>query len=397
MGPYAWALGMILLASLGIWMVLAWSLRRQLEQHVAIPLTQLSRGTSALARGDFSQGKASVPISCAFTELSALAADFEHMSAALESRQAVLQASESLLNATQQLARIGEWAWDAGYQSAFWTEYSFRIHGFEPQTQGSAEYFERSLMCFDPNDRPTVSAVFQQCVRQGEPYDLEFPFTFADGRRIRVRTTATAVRQDGLVTKFIGTIMDITERKQAEEALRQHRDHLEDLVKERTDQLEVAKEQAEHANRAKRIFLANMSHALRTPLNAILGFSSLMRQDSQVTASNAESLDIINRSGERLLALIKDVLEMAKMEADRLKLELAPFDPGVMVRDVVNMMRLWRKARGFICGSIIRPSFPAASSEGRSPPAVDPGQSGRQRGQVHQNQGCHHPAEREAE
>ncbi len=346
MGPYLWALGVTLLSSLIIWLVLAWSQRRQLEQLVAIPLMQLSRRTSALASGDFSQDKARGSIPDSFSELTALAQDFEQMSDALESRQAALQASEALLNATQQLARIGGWEWDTEHQTAFWTEEAFRIHGFEPEPPGSDDYLERSLSCFDPNDRPTVADAFQRCVQQGEPFDLEFPFTSADGQRKWIRTTATAVRQGDLVSKVIGTIMDITELKQTEQALRQHRDNLEDLVKERTGQLEVAKEQAEQANLAKSTFLANMSHELRTPLNAILGFSSLMRQDPQVTSSNAETLDTINRSGEHLLNLINDVLEIAKIEAGKLQLEIAIFDLSKLIKEVSDMMRLRAQQKG---------------------------------------------------
>jgi CheY-like chemotaxis protein/anti-sigma regulatory factor (Ser/Thr protein kinase) len=94
------------------------------------------------------------------------------------------------------------------------------------------------------------------------------------------------------------------------------------------------------------VFLANMSHELRTPLNAILGFSSMMRHGPEVSDSQRASLDIINRSGEHLLALINDVLEMAKIEAGRLQLEIAPFDLGSIVRDVVDMMYLRAQEKG---------------------------------------------------
>jgi len=101
-----------------------------------------------------------------------------------------------------------------------------------------------------------------------------------------------------------------------------------------------AQNQAEAANVAKSVFLANMSHELRTPLNAILGFSSLMRKDEQVSVAQGVNLDIINRSGQHLLTLINDILEMAKIEAGRIELENAPFDLGVMVRDVTDMMEI---------------------------------------------------------
>ena len=81
--------------------------------------------------------------------------------------------------------------------------------------------------------------------------------------------------------------MDVTERKLAEDELRKHREHLEDLVKQRTEQLAEAKARAEAANRAKGTFLANMSHELRTPLNAVLGFSRLLKNDPDVTPQPA--------------------------------------------------------------------------------------------------------------
>lgn len=87
-----------------------------------------------------------------------------------------------------------------------------------------------------------------------------------------------------------------------------------------------ARKEAETANQAKSVFLANMSHELRTPLNAILGFSQLMDGDVNLTPGQQENLEIINKSGEHLLALINDVLEMSKIEAGKVKLQESSFD-----------------------------------------------------------------------
>lgn len=107
-----------------------------------------------------------------------------------------------------------------------------------------------------------------------------------------------------------------------------------------------AQMQAEAANRAKSVFLSTMSHELRTPMNAILGFSALMRSDPAITKGQLENLDIINRSGEHLLRLINDVLDMAKIEAGRAVLEIEPFDLSVLVQDIADMLGKHAEEKG---------------------------------------------------
>ena len=107
-----------------------------------------------------------------------------------------------------------------------------------------------------------------------------------------------------------------------------------------------AQELAEESNKAKSVFLSNMSHELRTPLNAILGFSDMMRNDADISAKQRETLDIINRSGEHLLKLINDVLDMSKIEAGGIVIETDAFDLGDMVRDITDMMHLRAEEKG---------------------------------------------------
>ena len=122
---------------------------------------------------------------------------------------------------------------------------------------------------------------------------------------------------------------------------------LETKVEERTAQLEesifkteAALAQAQNANQAKSRFLANMSHELRTPLNAILGFTQLMTRDTSIGVEQQENLKIINRSGEHLLKLINDILEMSKIEVGQITINESQFDLHLMLKSIEEMLRL---------------------------------------------------------
>ncbi|MBN1400002.1 MAG: GAF domain-containing protein [Anaerolineae bacterium] len=177
---------------------------------------------------------------------------------------------------------------------------------------------------------PKMRELWQRLMaREGVVRNFEMQLRRVDGTAIWVSDTARAVRdQAGQVLYYEGSLEDITERKRAEEELRR------------------AKEDAEAANRAKSIFLANMSHELRTPLNAILGFAQLLRQEPSLTSDQRENLGIINSSGEHLLRLINQVLEMSKIEAGRATLEVNGFDLHQMLADLQAMFALRAEDKG---------------------------------------------------
>jgi signal transduction histidine kinase/CheY-like chemotaxis protein len=142
------------------------------------------------------------------------------------------------------------------------------------------------------------------------------------------------------VTGIVGASTNVTDLKQAEQALKH------------------AKEAAESANRAKSIFLTNMSHELRTPLNVILGFAQVMHRDRRLTSEHQENLRIIRRSGDHLLNLINDVLDLAKIEAGHLTLEASNIDLVDLLRSLGQMFHHRAESKGLQLHLDLDPTLP---------------------------------------
>jgi two-component system, sensor histidine kinase len=156
-----------------------------------------------------------------------------------------------------------------------------------------------------------------------------------DGSRFPARVRAFPLfGPDGAATGFIELVEDISERRQVEQRLRTYADELEATNKA----LEESKHRAECANRAKSEFLTNMSHEIRTPMTAILGFADLML-DENVGRATREHVAVIKRSGEHLLRLIDDILDLSKIEAGKLQIEPTRCSPVQVVAEVVSLMR----------------------------------------------------------
>lgn len=175
---------------------------------------------------------------------------------------------------------------------------------------------------FDKSERPKVVEILRT---NGNIHNYETQFCKRDGSVYWVLFSASLNTEERY---FEGVASDISDRKQAEAALQQ------------------AMEAAEVANRAKSQFLSNMSHELRTPLNVILGFTQLMTRNGSLTLQQQEYLDTISRSGEHLLTLINDVLEMSKIEAGRTTLNENSFDLYGLLNWLYTMLRLKAETKG---------------------------------------------------
>ena len=189
-----------------------------------------------------------------------------------------------------------------------------------------------------PQDQEYVWEAVQTALQDNAPFQLVYRITTIDGEGKWVWEQGRGIFSPaGQLVALEGFVTDITERKQAEEALQE--------AKQAAD---AARRAAETANRAKSEFLANMSHELRTPLNAILGFAQLMMRDSELTAEQQENLEIIDRSGEHLLGLINDVLELSKIEAGRVALQQESLDLHRLLDGLEEMFHLRARDKGLV-------------------------------------------------
>lgn len=171
--------------------------------------------------------------------------------------------------------------------------------------------------------------------RHGRPEQHDWTYVRKDGSKIAVNLVTTAQRDaSGRISGYLGIALDISAQKRVEQELALHRDHLQELIAERTKRLDIALREAQAANLAKSEFLANMSHELRTPMHAILSFSELGEERARIGSDEKTQLffDRIGQSAKRLLALINDLLDLAKLEAGRMTLSIDIID----IRQLLN-------------------------------------------------------------
>ncbi|MGB3510102.1 MAG: CheR family methyltransferase [Microcoleaceae cyanobacterium] len=167
-----------------------------------------------------------------------------------------------------------------------------------------------------------------QNVADQEVVEIEYSVRHKDGFWMWLYTREVVFKRGptGKVIEVLGVDTNISDRKQAQQRLEQLNATLEQRVQTRTAELETAKKKAEVANQAKSEFLSRMTHELRTPLNIILGFTQLLSRETNLDSKQKNQLEIISKSGHHLLELIEEVLDLSKLEANRMELEPSFFD-----------------------------------------------------------------------
>ena len=255
------------------------------------------------------------------------------------------QAEEALRESETLFHTMADWTSDWEYwispdgKFKYMSPSVLKTTGYQIEDFESCPALAESIICFE--DRP----LWEQHVhhhfsdeRCDDVAALNFRIVRKDGEVRWVTHSCRPVHDSkGCYFGRRVTVADITSRKQAEDELERYREHLEELVEERTSALSLAKAAAESANIAKSAFLSNMSHEIRTPMNAILGMASLLRRGG-LTPGQAERLDKIDLASRHLLEIINDILDISKIEAGKFLIETIPADIGRVLSNVRSIL-----------------------------------------------------------
>lgn len=251
----------------------------------------------------------------------------------MEITQALRQ-NEAFLNRAQEVSKTGHWYYDIGANKLTWSNETYRIFG---AIIGSHQSFETYMNFVHPDDRDKVKANWIKKSRAGQPFTVLHRIYAGDEIRWVEERSEFEYDQEGHPTARWGTVSDITEKMNYLEELETYQKHLEEMVFSRTTELEMAKLEAEAASQAKSSFLSNMSHEIRTPMNAIIGLAHLIRRDP-LTMRQAVQLDKLTAAANHLLQIINDVLDLSKIEAGKMQMDIHDFEPAREIDRVCNII-----------------------------------------------------------
>jgi len=259
-----------------------------------------------------------------------------------------------LLNEVSSIAVQG---YGADLTTHYWNQASEILYGYS-----ASEAIGQKLtsLIIPPEMVGNAEKAIAEMLETGQPFPAsELSLMRKDGSRVEVISSHAVVKVPGKAPELFCIDIDISPRKKIEAELKTYRDHLEELVVQRTAELGAATEAAESANRAKSTFLANMSHEIRTPMNAIIGLSHLLRKEL-ADPKAMDKLAKINEAAQHLLGILNNILDISKIESGRLSTEESEFSPARIVDSTLAMLGDRAAAKGLRLSGTVAPSVPSS-------------------------------------
>ena len=268
----------------------------------------------------------------------------------IKEAEEAIKRSEERLSLVVEASNTGIWDYDVLTKTVYFSPRWKAILGYaDDEIENTSQEWEKRL---HPYEKRAIIQKFNDYMTHPEgTFTLEYRLKHKDGsyRWVSDRSAAL-VDEQARTYRMLGSIADITERKQAEDALREAHDSLELKVAERTRELAEANEKLKELDRLKSMFLASMSHELRTPLNSIIGFTGLllMGMAGELNKEQKKQLSMVKNSAKHLLNLINDILDISKIEAGRIDLDITDFSLKELVEEVAE------EASSLLVGKSIR-------------------------------------------
>lgn len=225
-----------------------------------------------------------------------------------------LRLNEERLALAATAGKVGMWDGDLRSGHIVWNEVMHRI--YQTEAGSFSPTFATQDGFIHEEDRAAVAELFQRCVRDGSPYEQEYRITLPGGGIRHIKASAVIFRDEkGRALRAVGTSIDITaEKEESQELIR-------------------AKESALAADKAKSEFLAVMSHEIRTPLNGVLGFVSMLKS-TRLDSEQQSFIETMESSGQGLLALVNDILDLSKIESREIHIEPSTFEIRPFIRKI---------------------------------------------------------------
>ncbi|HYF68223.1 MAG TPA: response regulator [Ohtaekwangia sp.] len=253
-----------------------------------------------------------------------------------EEAEHALRISESRLAEAQRIAKVGNWEYTHDTGTVYWSSEIFNIFGVPLNGLPSLAILFRSV---HPDDLRLVKSIWMKAIRRGE-FNIDFRINTPVGLKYVHAQGYGYLNTSGRPEKLVGTLQDITDRKLGEQ----------EILK--------ARELAENSMKVKEIFLANMSHEIRTPMNAILGFTRLL-YETELSEEQKTFVDAIHFSGENLLVVINDVLDLSKIQSGKMTIEKHEFNIVEFITGILNVLRPKAEEKGLRLISKIDPLIPS--------------------------------------
>jgi PAS domain S-box-containing protein len=230
----------------------------------------------------------------------------------VKNTEANLVQSKQLLDKTGKLARVGGWEIDLKTNTLSWTDMVYEIHEVERDFQPTVE---TGINFYAPEAIPVISEAVRLAIEEGRPFDHELQLITAKKKRLWVRAIGGPIHENGQVIRVGGAFQDINERKLADDELKRHRDHLEELVQERTRELAEAVKNLERSNVELEQFAYVASHDLQEPLRMVSSYTQLLAQryEGQLDEKAKKYIDYAVDGSVRMQRLINDLLTYSRI------------------------------------------------------------------------------------